>query len=143
MSASVIILLIGQLMTTEAEVVDEGRSIGRMSAALQVCADIGYDTRSERATEIEHDSLGRAIKAGWHWGQWRMAFDDGVEREQADLDLTSERDLPRDEMEIRLPQALVRVKARCRDLAKRYPGVIENLDEGDRRAEAQVAGWLR
>ena len=128
---------------SQAELIHEGGQIGRASVAMGLCSRIGYTVSSDMGERWAEDFGQRATASGWSEDVTRAAIHMGVSTEVAEMDFRSpEPGLSAQQLRDFAANMVNRMKARCHRLASEHAGLISDLDQGDRNADAELAIML-
>lgn len=117
----------------------EGDIAGRMSAAVELCQATGYGVDGHFGQRLVIAFERRATEAGWTAEQARASVYAGRERERDLTGITpgfSRMTRARQRQVTR--EALVNTRRRCHEVAAQHPGLITDLDSGDRRVETSL-----
>lgn len=135
--------LLAQEMT-RAEMDDEAGLIGAASVAIGVCGRFGYNVHPNTLDQWTNDFSHRAEASGWDEEVVAGAARRGAAEEQARLDLQPPPDdLTTGQLRIFAVAMLTRIKGRCRQLDANHAGLVSDLSDGDRNADAQFASVLQ
>ena len=137
-------LVLGGQNMSQADLIYQGERIGRMSAAAGACAAIGYEVDPSVGERLV-DGYGRAaLASGWSEDVAVAAINSGASRERLESE-SFEPPAGASGPELRrfATAAFARSKERCHDLEWRYPGVIVDLERGDRNVDARLAIMLQ
>lgn len=128
---------------TQAEMIDEAEQIGRAGYAMGVCSR-HYDVQPEIMQRWTDDFRERAAAAGWSESVMVAALQSGVRKAGSALDL-SVPTIEVGEPAFRAGVAAMfdRIKASCHRFQTEHSGLITDMDQGDRNADADLAITLR
>ena len=140
-------LLIAVAMQTmpQSDFLAEGEQIGRLAGRSGACASAGYEVDDERGLAIANDFSDRAKAAGWPEDLIAEAISSGSRLEE--IELSPFTDVPEGMSDAELRRFandfFATLKTRCASLAANYPGVIVDVEQGHRNADAKLAIMLR
>ena len=142
MGAVVAVALLAQQMTQE-DMISEGEQIGRAATAMGLCSGLGYSVDKDGGIAWARDFGDRAAGAGWDAALAERAIASGSVAEEARMAPPSDAGLNAEQLRNAAATYIAKVKARCHRLHDEHGGLISNLDQGDRNADAQLAIMLR
>lgn len=128
----------------QSDLIFRGENVGRFSAAAGACEAIGYEIDEDVGVGLIEQFRKAALAAGWTEETAAAAVSAGAALHQSEMELAeppegaSDADLRRYAVTM-----FARFKEQCHDLERRYPGVIVDLERGDRNADARLAIMLR
>ena len=141
--AAIALALLAQQMTQE-DMISEGEQIGRAATAMGTCKAIGYSVDELAGARWAEAYMTRAAESGWTVEVADNAVDAGSAAEALRLAVPQyDRSLTPSQLRGLATDFITKVKARCRRLSAEVPGMIRDVDQGDRNADAQLAIMLR
>lgn len=140
--AALAIALLAQQMTQE-EMISEGAMIGRAGSAMGLCSALGYSVDKSAGAAWAQDFSHRVAGAGWDPALANRAIASGSVTEEAEMAPPTDAGLNAEQLRNTAATYIGNVKARCHRLHDEHAGLISDLDQGDRNADAQLAIMLR
>ena len=129
----------------QAEFLAEGEQVGRLAGRSGACQSAGYEINDERGLAVAKDFSERAKAAGWNDDLIASAISSGSRLEE--IELSPFTDVPEGMSDAELrrfaTEFFATLKTRCASLAANYPGVIVDVEQGHRNADAKLAIMLR
>ena len=140
--AAIALSLLTQQMTQE-ELISEGTMIGRAGSAMGLCSALGYSVDKGAGATWAQDFSQRVAGAGWDPALAERAIGSGSVAEEVEMAPPTEAGLNAEQLKNTAATYIAKVKARCLRLHDEHAGLISDLDQGDRNADAQLAIMLR
>ena len=135
--------LLTQQMNQE-DLISEGEQIGRAATAMGTCQAVGYPVDELAGARWADAYMTRAAESGWAVEVADNAVDAGSAAEALRLAVPQyDPSLTPSQLHGLATDFITKVKARCRRLSAEVPGMIRDVDQGDRNADAQLAIMLR
>ncbi len=137
LSLMIALALAGQDMT-ESGLLAEGERIGRAASAMGLCEETGYTVHEDAREVWSNDYFARGAASGLSAETLRAAVDAGREKEDAEFNFTIPGGGDGSAVVALIKTYVQRVKVRCHDVAEQRAGLITDLQDGDRNADAQL-----
>lgn len=132
------------VVMTQDAFVDRGIALGRMAASAGACESAGYEVDRELGVDLAETYAAEAKEAGWPESLAAEAIRTGSDMGAQDLQVRMEvADADDPLLEDKARAAFGWLKAHCHSAAQAYPGLIPDVESGDRNLDARVAIILR
>lgn len=128
---------------TQAELLAEANDLGRSAAIMGACSSLGYTIYQDEGIGWAESFSARAQRSGWSQEVVDAAVEAGVDDAEQDMNLT----LPpergsNEDLIVQATAWIEAMKAKCHGLHRDHAGLIGDLANGDRNADARLAIML-